>query len=101
MPAWITSLLRDGRRHKGVDFKTPVGTEVKATFNGTITGVTEWGLYVEEKDTRTEGLVRIRDLGNDFYILDQKNYCLVGQRTKNKFSLLSIEHTHRFFRTLH
>ena len=63
--------------------KNKVGQE----FLGTITGVTEWGVYVEEKDTRAEGMVKIRDLGSDYYILDQKNYCLIGEKTKKKFSL--------------
>jgi ribonuclease R len=56
-------------------------------FNATITGVTEWGIYVEEKETKSEGLIRMRDLSDDFYILDQKNYCLTGKHKKKKFSL--------------
>ena len=61
--------------------------KVGQTFDGTITGVTEWGVYVEEKNTRAEGMVRIRDLGSDYYVLDQKNYCIVGEKTKVKYSL--------------
>ena len=57
------------------------------TFSGTISGVTEWGLYVEEEDTRSEGMIKIRDLGDDFYALDEKNYALVGERTKRRFRL--------------
>ena len=49
--------------------------------------MTEWGIYVEEKNTRAEGMVKIRDLGSDFFILDKKNYCLVGEKTKKKFNL--------------
>jgi ribonuclease R len=56
-------------------------------FDATITGVTEWGIYVEEKETKSEGLIRMRDLSDDFYILDQKNYCLTGKHKKKKFSL--------------
>ncbi|HYF10167.1 MAG TPA: hypothetical protein VD967_01000, partial [Candidatus Paceibacterota bacterium] len=46
-----------------------------------------WGMYLEEKETKCEGMVRLRDIGDDFYTLDEKNYCLVGERTKRKFSL--------------
>jgi ribonuclease R len=44
-------------------------------------------MYVENPETKVEGMVRIKDLGDDFYELDQKNYCIVGTRTKKKFSL--------------
>ena len=56
-------------------------------FEATITGVTEWGIYVEEKETKSEGLIRMRDLSDDFYVLDQKNYCLTGKHSKKKYSL--------------
>ncbi len=56
-------------------------------FAGMITGVTEWGIYVELTESKCEGLVRIRDMKDDFYELDEKNYCLVGHRTKRKFQL--------------
>ena len=54
---------------------------------GTISGVTDWGLYVEEKVSAAEGLVRVRTIGNDFYNYSQKEYALVGQRTKEKLTL--------------
>lgn len=56
-------------------------------FDGVISGVTEWGMYVEEAETRAEGMIRLRDLGDDYYELDQKNYALVGQKTKKRFTL--------------
>jgi ribonuclease R len=56
-------------------------------FDGIISGVTEWGIYVEEKETRSEGMVKLRDLEDDYYILDQNNYCIVGEKTKKKYSL--------------
>ena len=56
-------------------------------FNGIISGVTEWGFYIEEENTKAEGLVRMRDLENDYYTLDQKNYRIVGQKTKKAYSL--------------
>jgi len=75
---------RDSKKYKQIEY---MQDKVGQIFDGTITGVTEWGVYVEEKDTRAEGMVRIRDLGDDYFILDQKNYCLVGEKTKKKFSL--------------
>ncbi len=56
-------------------------------FDGTITGVTEWGIYIEEKETKCEGMVKIRDIGDDFYSLDEKNYTLKGEKTGKKFTL--------------
>jgi ribonuclease R len=75
---------RDSKKYKQIEF---MKDKVGQVFDGAITGVTEWGVYVEEKNTRAEGMVKIRDLGDDYFILDQKNYCLVGEKTKKKFSL--------------
>lgn len=75
---------RDSKKYKQIEF---MQDKVGQIFDGTISGVTEWGVYVEEKNTRAEGMVKIRDLGNDYYVLDQKNYCVVGEKTKKKFCL--------------
>jgi len=56
-------------------------------YEGVITGVTEWGLYVELDENKCEGLVPVRDLADDYYDLDEKNYCLVGRKRHNKYSL--------------
>jgi len=56
-------------------------------FTGTITGVVEWGIYIEEKETKCEGMIKIRDLGDDYFTLDEKNYTVVGQKTGKKFRL--------------
>lgn len=56
-------------------------------FEGKISGVTEWGMYVEEKETKSEGMIALRTLKDDYYVLDRKNYCLKGERTKKVFSL--------------
>ncbi len=61
--------------------------KVGQTFDGAITGVTEWGIYIEELNTKCEGMMRIRELSDDFYILDQKTYSLVGEKTKRTFTL--------------
>lgn len=60
---------------------------VGESFDGTITGVTEWGIYVEEKETKCEGMIKIRDLGDDFFQLDEKNYTIKGEKTGKKFTL--------------
>lgn len=56
-------------------------------FSGTISGVTEWGVYIEENETKAEGMVKLRSLADDYYVLDEKNYRIVGQRTKKKYAL--------------
>ncbi|MDR1746824.1 MAG: S1 RNA-binding domain-containing protein, partial [Tannerella sp.] len=56
-------------------------------FDGVISGVTEWGLYVELNDNKCEGLVPMRDLDDDYYEFDEKNYCLVGKRRKRIYRL--------------
>lgn len=57
------------------------------TFEGSITGVVEWGVYIEEVDTKCEGMIKIRDLGDDFFTLDEKNYTIKGEKTGKKFTL--------------
>jgi ribonuclease R len=56
-------------------------------FMGIISGVTEWGMYVELIENKCEGMIRLRDIADDFYVLDEKNYCIVGQRKKKKYQL--------------
>ncbi|WP_207426387.1 ribonuclease R [Pedobacter sp. SYSU D00535] len=56
-------------------------------FNGIISGVTEWGMYVEIIENKCEGMVRLKDITDDFYVLDEKNYCIIGQRKKKKYQL--------------
>jgi ribonuclease R/exosome complex exonuclease DIS3/RRP44 len=56
-------------------------------FDGVITGVTEWGIYVEISANKCEGMVRIRDIKSDYYIFDEKQYAIVGQSTKNIYQL--------------
>ena len=56
-------------------------------FEGVISGVTEWGIYVEIIENKCEGMVRIRDIKDDYYIYDEKQYALVGQATQNLLQL--------------
>ncbi len=57
------------------------------TFDGIISGITEWGIYVEEIETKCEGLIKVRDMKEDFYVFDEKKLELVGQKNKKKYRL--------------
>jgi len=56
-------------------------------FDGVITGVTEWGIYVEITANKCEGMVKIRDINSDYYIYDEKQVAVIGQSTKNVIQL--------------
>jgi len=71
-------------KYKQVEF---MSDKLGMIFDGVISGVTEWGLYVELNENKCEGLVPIRDLDDDFYEFDDKNYCLIGRRTKRQYRL--------------
>lgn len=60
-----------------------IGTE----YMGIVSGVTEWGMYVEIEENKCEGMIRLRDMRDDFYSLDEKNYAIIGQRKKKKYQL--------------
>lgn len=75
---------RASKKLKQVEY---MSDKIGQVFDGTISGVTEWGLYVEELETKSEGMIKIRDIGNDFYTFDKKTYSIIGQKTKQKFQL--------------
>jgi len=56
-------------------------------FLGVISGVTEWGIYVEIIENKCEGMVRIREIKEDYYTFDEKQYALVGEVTKGLLQL--------------
>ncbi len=56
-------------------------------FLGVISGVTEWGIYVEIMSNKCEGMVRLQDLNDDRYEFDREEYAVIGQRTKNVYQL--------------
>lgn len=58
-----------------------------ADFVGVISGVTEWGIYVEIIENKCEGMIRARDLKDDYYIFDEKQYALIGEVTKNTYQI--------------
>ena len=71
-------------KYKQVEFMSErMGQE----FDGTISGVTEWGLYVEVNENKCEGMIPMRELDDDFYDFDEKAYCLTGRRFRKKYSL--------------
>jgi ribonuclease R/exosome complex exonuclease DIS3/RRP44 len=56
-------------------------------FAGVISGVTEWGIYVEIIENKCEGMVRIRDIKDDYYTFDERQYAIIGERTKKQYQL--------------
>lgn len=71
-------------KYKQVEF---MSDKLGMVFDGVISGVTEWGLYVELNENKCEGLVPIRDLDDDYYEFDDKSYCLIGRRKKRIYRL--------------
>lgn len=79
-----TRAERDSIKYKQVEF---MSDKIGQVFDGIISGVTEWGVYVEVKENKCEGMIPIRELDDDFYELDEKNYRLIGRRTKREYRL--------------
>ncbi|MBE6245870.1 MAG: RNB domain-containing ribonuclease [Bacteroidales bacterium] len=61
--------------------------KVGQEFEGSVSGITEWGMYVEIEPTKVEGMVMLREIKEDFFIYDEKNYCLIGKSTRKRFTL--------------
>ena len=75
---------RDSIKMKQVEF---LSGRIGEEFDAVISGVTERGLYVEEKETHSDGMIRIKDVGDDYFEYDEKHYCLTGRRTKKSYRL--------------
>jgi len=74
---------RSSIKYKQVEFmQDKIGQE----FSGVISGVTDWGIYVE-LENKCEGMVSVNSLDDDFYIFDEKNYCLVGRHSHRTYQL--------------
>ncbi|MEG0949508.1 MAG: ribonuclease R [Bacteroidales bacterium] len=71
-------------KYKQVEF---LSERLGQVYDGVISGVTEWGLYVEINENKCEGMVPIRDLDDDYYVFDDKNYCLLGKRNGGIYRL--------------
>ncbi len=79
-----TEAERSSIKYKQVQF---LQDKTGIVFEGLISGVTEWGMYVEIIENKCEGMVRLRDMDDDFYELDEANYCLIGSRRKKKYQI--------------
>lgn len=84
MEQLAASAERASVKYKQVEF---MSERLGQVFDGTISGITEWGIYVEINENKCEGMVPMRDLGEDYYDFDEKNYCLIGRKKHKKFSL--------------
>lgn len=71
-------------KYKQVEY---MSTRVGQIFDGTVTGVSTNGLFVEEKETRCEGMARLRDIGNDFYEYNEKEMAIIGRRTRKEYRI--------------
>lgn len=71
-------------KYKQVEF---MSDKIGKVFDGVISGVTEWGLYVELNENKCEGMIPLRELDDDFYEFDEQNYCLIGRRRKRRYRL--------------
>jgi ribonuclease R len=71
-------------KYKQVEF---LMDKIGQVFEGVISGVTEWGIYVEILENKCEGMVRARDMKDDYYHFDEDNYRYVGKRSGNTYCL--------------
>ncbi|TVQ06443.1 MAG: ribonuclease R [Bacteroidetes bacterium] len=78
------SAERDSIKLKQVEF---LADKVGQEFEGVISGVSKWGLFVELIENKCEGMIRLKDLDDDFYYLDEDNYQVIGHNSKRKFKL--------------
>jgi ribonuclease R len=71
-------------KYKQVEY---MSKRVGQNFEGIISGINEWGIYVEEIETKCEGRVAVRDMDDDFYVFDEKKMELLGQKKKKRYRL--------------
>jgi ribonuclease R len=71
-------------KYKQVEY---MSNKTGQVFEGVISGVTEWGIYVEIIENQCEGMIHIRELDDDFYEYDDENYCIKGRSTGKVFTL--------------
>lgn len=84
MEQLASSAERSSIKYKQVEY---MQDHLGDVFDGVISGVTEWGLYVELEENLCEGLVPVRDLADDYYDFDERNYSLVGRRNNVRYRL--------------
>lgn len=84
MEQLAASAERASIKYKQVEF---MSDKLGQVFEGTVSGVTEFGLYVEINENKCEGMVPLRDLDDDYYEFDERNYCLWGRKYHHRYSL--------------
>ena len=72
-------------KYKQVEYMSMM--EPGQSYDGLISGITEWGIFVEIIETKCEGMIRLADLDDDYYEFDEKNYCVVGRRRRKIYTL--------------
>lgn len=75
---------RDSIKFKQVEY---MSDKIGEIFDGIITGITDWGIYVEEKLSKSEGMVRLASMKEDFYKVEKGTYSVQGDRKKKRYSL--------------
>ena len=75
---------RSSIKYKQVEY---MSERMGQVFDAVISGVTEWGIYAEIIENKCEGMIGIRSLGGDYFEFDEKNYCIIGQRTRKRYRL--------------
>ncbi|MBR4996753.1 MAG: ribonuclease R [Bacteroidaceae bacterium] len=84
MEQLAASAERASIKYKQVEY---MADRMGIAYDAIISGVTEWGIYAEIIENKCEGLVPMRDLDDDYYEFDERNYCLVGRRTRKRYAL--------------
>jgi ribonuclease R len=79
-----TDAERASIKYKLVEF---MQDKVGQIFDGSISGLTEWGMYVEIEPTKIEGMVPLREIRTDYFIFDEENYQLIGKGTGRRYTL--------------
>lgn len=75
---------RGSIKYKQVEY---MSYRVGQQFDGMVSGISEWGIYVEEKKSKCEGMIKLRDLGDDFFVYDAKNNRVFGERTGSEWKI--------------
>ena len=75
---------RGSIKYKQVEY---MSSRIGQEFDGIVSGLADWGVFVEDKESKSEGLIRLRDLGDDFYTFDEKKYVIKGEKYKQVFEL--------------
>ena len=84
MEKLATDAERASIKYKQVEF---LSDKIGQTFEGVISGVTEWGIYVEITENQCEGMIHIRELADDYYEYDEEKYCMRGRSTGKEYTL--------------